>query len=188
MHPVHRLLTRLFFSLRGRPRETSAFTELVFASSEWTTNRQEALKRVFEIGSYERFDWYQEKGLIIFSSSGVPKVVADIQFVGSVSKLTSTWLWAWANTSFLEPLTRAAQHLRHVGEREGYEKLTRPKWHADETDGWEMTSIQANLTGAEGVYRTPTRTGSTFMTLSNVRWAAADQWYEPANTEAENGL
>jgi hypothetical protein len=179
---MHSLLTRISLFLRGRPRESPAFTDLVREAWEWRANRQEALKRVFEIGTYERFDWYQEKGIIIFSSSGTAKVVANIQFAGSISNLTRSWLWAWRNGAFLEPVTRASQHVRHIGEREGYEKLTRPKWHANETDGWEMTSVQAMLTSAEGVYRTPSELGSAFMTLSNVRWASSDQWYERAET------
>src|SRR4051812_49128539 len=56
-----------------------------------------------------------------------------------------------------------AEHVRHVGESEGYGKLTVAKWRADETDAWEMTSLQAKLTGAEGVYRSPDSRGATFM-------------------------
>lgn len=171
--------TALF--LRGRPRETREFQDLIRDACEWTSNRQEALKRVFEIGTYERFDWYQEKGIIVFSTAGSPKVVADIQFAGSISNLTQSWLWAWRNETFLEPVTRASAHVRHVGERAGFAKLTRAKWRANDTDGWEMTSIQALWTGAEGVYRTPSGAGSTFMTLSKVRWAQEDQWYEPTD-------
>ena len=180
MHPVHCFFARTALFLRGRPRETQEFQDVIREACEWTTNRQETLKRVFEIGTYERFDWYQEKGIIVFSTSGSPKVVADIQFVGSISKLTHSWLWAWNNETFLEPVTRASEHVRHAGESAGYDKLTRAKWYADDTDGWEMTSVQALWTGAEGVYRTPSSVGSTFMTLSKVRWAEADQWYEPA--------
>jgi hypothetical protein len=178
MNRVAAIVTMLVARLRGRPHATDEFRDFLSDAYDWATSRQDALKRVYEIGSYGRFDWFQEKGLIIFSNDGVPRVAADIQFVGSTSKLTKTWLWAWANTSFLAPLTRAAEHVRHVGEGRMYERLTRAKWHADDTDGWEMTAIQAKLVGAEGMYRTPTRTGATFMTLANVRWASPDEWYE----------
>ena len=179
MNRITSLITMLSARLRGRPHETTEFADLLADACEWATNRQETLKRVFEIGKYERFDWYQERGVIIFSDAGVAKVIADIQFVGSTSKLTKTWLWAWANSSFLEPVTRAAHHLRHFGEQARFEKLARAKWYGDETDGWEMTSIQAKLIGAEGMYRTPSTNGATFMTLSNIRWASPDDWYEP---------
>ena len=178
-------LTRAKLFLQGKPQVSAEFRDLVGEACEWTSNRQDALKRVFEIGTYERFDWYQEKGIIVFSTAGSPRVVADIQFAGSISRLTRSWLWAWNNDSFLEPVARASEHVRHEGESAGYLRLTQAQWHADETDGWEMTSIQALWTGAEGVYRTPSGpSGSTFMTLSNVRWAAQDQWYEPAERVA----
>jgi hypothetical protein len=177
MHPVHRYLRRAALFLRGRPPETREFQELLRNAREWAATRQDALKRVFEIGSYERFDWYQEKGIIIFSNAGSPKVVADVQFAGSISFLTHSWLWAWRNETFLEPVTRASEQVREAGERAGYEKLTRPKWYADENDGWDMTSIQSLWTSAEGLYRSRSETGSTFMTLSRVRWAKEDEWY-----------
>lgn len=181
---LHHLATLATLFLRGRPTVTAAFAELVQEACEWTANRQEALKRVYEIGTYERFDWYQERGIIIFSTAGIPKIVADIQFVGTTSRLTRSWLWAWRNASFLEPVTRASNHVRQFGESEEHLKLTRPKWHANETDGWEMASVQAWLTRAEGVYRTPSPVGSTFMTLANVRRASADQWYERTEVAA----
>lgn len=184
MSRVSHIVTMLAAGLRGRPRATAEFRDFLTEAYEWATSRQNALKRVYEIESYERFDWYQERGVIIFSSERTPRVVADIQFVGSTSKLTKTWLWAWANASFSAPLTKAAEHVRHVGERRMYERLTRAKWHADDTDGWEMTAIQAKLVGAEGMYRTPTQTGAAFMTLGNVRWAASDEWYQRVEPSA----
>jgi hypothetical protein len=177
---ISELSTRISALIRGRPRANAEFRGLLAQAHEWTTDRQEALTRVFEIGSYDRFDWYQERGVIIFSSTGKPKVVADLQFVGSISNRTKTWLWSWANDSVDESLTKAAHHVSRIGASRGFERLTVAKWRADEIDGWEMTFIQAMLTTAEGVYRTPKRQGFTFMTLSNVRWATADEWYEPA--------
>jgi hypothetical protein len=164
-------LYNLIARLRGQPVESAELRRILSDACEWTTARQDLLKAKFDIGSYQRYAWYQERGVIIFSSDGNPKVVADIQFVGSISRVSNTWLWAWANSALERPLTRYAEHVRHVGGRDGHPKLTTHKWRANETDGWEMTSLQAQLTHAEGVYRSPTETGATFLTLQNVRWA-----------------
>lgn len=127
MHPVDRVLTWAALFLRGKPRETREFQDLKREACEWTSNRQDALKRVFEIGTYDRFEWDQEKGTIVFSTAGSPKVAADIQFSGTISSLTRSWLWACANTTLLEPVVRASAHVRHAGEHAGYAKLTRAK-------------------------------------------------------------
>jgi len=170
-------ITALF---RGQPRQSAEFRELVERACEWTNGRQATLKRQFNIGEYERYDWYQERGIIIFSTAGNPQVVANIQFVGSLSNRTQTWLWAWANSTLDEQLTLHSRQVQQTGKERGFDKLTTAKWRADEADGWEMTSVQAMLTTAQGVYRSPKSSGSSFVTLQNVRRAADDEWYEPA--------
>ncbi|HEX2061322.1 MAG TPA: hypothetical protein VHK90_11320 [Thermoanaerobaculia bacterium] len=76
MNRVDQILTMLSARLRGRPRATAGFRDFLTDAYDWATTRQDALKRVFEIGSYDLFDWCQEKGIIIFSSASVPRVVA----------------------------------------------------------------------------------------------------------------
>jgi hypothetical protein len=101
----------------------------------------------------------------------VARVVADVQFVGSISSRSGTGLWAWDNPTVSTGMTRAVQRVRRFGERRGIRRLTEAKWPADEVDGWEMTSIAARLTGAEGAYRSPEANGATFLLLTNVRRA-----------------
>ena len=103
----------------------------------------------------------------------MPRVVADVQFVGSVSTESDTWLWSWANPYLAEPLTRDVRDVRLLGETLGIAQLTTPKWPADPTDGWEMTSITAYVLRAKGVYRTPAENGYTYMVMTSVRWADA---------------
>jgi len=102
----------------------------------------------------------------------VAKVVADIQFVGSISTESDTWLWAWANDSVDPKLSAALSVVREFGEKSGFEHLTSKKWHAHGVDGWEMVSIAAFLLNARGAYRTPKGNGFTFMVMTNVRWAS----------------
>jgi hypothetical protein len=109
---------------------------------------------------------------LVFSENAVPKVIADIQFVGSISTRSDTWLWAWANDSVDPQLSSSMGAVRDYGEKHGFNHLTSKKWHAHEVDGWEMTSIAALLLKARGAYRTPGDTGFTFMVMTDIRWAA----------------
>ena len=53
----------------------------------------------------------------------------------------------------------------------GIWQLTTPKWEADETDGWEMTSISAYILQAKGAYRMPTADLFSFAIFDAVEWA-----------------
>lgn len=151
---------------------TPEFVELVTAAHAYATARQEELRREFALGSWARWDWDQDTGRLLFSDDGgTPRVVCDVQFVGSVSEESGTWLWSWANPYLDAPLTRDVREVRLLGEARGIAQLTTPKWPAGEVDGWEMTSITAYVLQAKGVYRTPKPSGFTFMVMTSVRWA-----------------
>jgi hypothetical protein len=98
-------------------------------------------------------------------------VTADIQFVGSISTVSDTWLWSWANDSVDPELAASMVTVRDYGNEHGFSQLTVKKWHAHEVDGWEMTAIAALLLKARGAYRSPAEDGFTFMVMTDVRWA-----------------
>jgi hypothetical protein len=151
---------------------TALFEELIEDAQKYLRGRQAELEIEYRLGHWPRFDWDQETQQLVFSENGVARVVADIQFVGSISTESDTWLWAWANDSVDPKLSAALSVVRDFGERSGFEHLTSRKWHAHEVDGWEMVSIAAFLLEARGAYRTPKGTGFTFMVMTDVRWAS----------------
>jgi hypothetical protein len=135
------------------------------------TARQQRLESSFGLGGYHRFDYDQEAALLVFSDGDTAKVVADIQVVGDISRRDSTWLWSWANPTVDAHLRKSASRARRYGWRHGISKLKREHWVADQVDGWEMTSLTAWITDAEGAYRAPESdsSGYTFLLLRNVR-------------------
>ena len=147
------------------------FVELVTAAHGYLTARQEQLTATFGLSSYERWDWDDDRGAVVFSDGGVPRVVAPSQLVGSVSKRTGTWLWAWANERVAPRLRRDLEEVRRYGEHHGIWQLTTPKWEADEVDGWEMTSIAAYILQAKGAYRMPNDHLLSFAIFDAVEWA-----------------
>lgn len=153
----------------GRPMSNSRYVEFLSESHAYLTQRQERLDSLYGIGGYDHYDWNQGTGQIVFSDGGIARVMADVQFVGSISSASNTWLWAWANPAVSTDLTRAVRRVRRFGERRRIRTLTEAKWPANEVDGWEMTSIAARLTRAEGAYRSPRANGATFLLLTNVR-------------------
>jgi hypothetical protein len=119
-----------------------------------------------------RWDFDADAGLMRFSDPARPPVLADVRLVGSYSTRSGTFQWAWKTCGDRVAEAAAVARLRTFGEVRGIAKLTEPNWAADETDGWEMTTLAAYLLGAEGVYRAPFDHVRWYMLLGNMRGAS----------------
>ena len=150
-----------------KPRSThSNLSELIRQSIAYLQPKQDLLTSKYRLSHHERYDWHQESGQLIFSNDGKPAVVADIQFVGSLSFRSKTWMWSWANESFLEKVRSQIRRVRAYGDEHSLLRLACAYWGADEEDGWEMTAVAAYLLQAQGAYRSPDEHGHTFMIRS----------------------
>ena len=147
------------------------FKQMIDESTSYLKQKIAQAQSDFNLGTYERFDWHQETGELIWSDAGVPKVVAKVQFVGSVSKKSNTWLWSWANPTILDGVKQDLYAVKTFGEEHHIDRLSTAKWPAGEVDGWEMTSVAAKLCGAKGAYRAPDSNGFTFLIFTDISWA-----------------
>ena len=101
----------------------------------------------------------------------MPDLIADVEFVGTLSTAGKTWKWAWANFSLLEQVRSRIVAVRDHGEAYDYPHLLVPMWRAEEPDGWHMAGVAVEILGAQGAYRAPNDHGFTFMAMMNVRHA-----------------
>ena len=158
--------------------ESATVTDPV-SQKEWKTfvsdccrelaRKNEQLWERLSLSSYKRWDWNQDSTELVFSNDGVPGVIARIAFVGGYSTKSDTWQWAWANFSLVDAIRDPSIAVRDFGEQHNFALLTVPKWPATQEDGWHMAAVAARILCAEGVYRTPSDYGSTFMVLHDVR-------------------
>lgn len=155
-----------------------AYEARIEQASDAMREKQKALVDRFQLGTHGRFDWSQEQGVIVFSSNGVPKVAADIQFAGSYSDTSKTWLWAWDNDTILPKMLSDSKRVLQYGREHHFKRLTEAKWPADEVECWGVTTLQAHFTGAEGMYRTSTGKGYTYLTLRNTHWVRPDEHFD----------
>jgi hypothetical protein len=102
------------------------YEDFVDEAYSYLQSAQDAIKDRFSLGAYERYDWDQELGTMTFSDFGVTKVIADIQFVGSISTVTNTWLWSWENPSVLANVKERILEVKAFGEQHGLKQLTTP--------------------------------------------------------------
>jgi hypothetical protein len=151
--------------------ELAAWQSFVKECQEEMHAKQETLRREYGLARHKRWDWYQERAELVFSNDGVPAVVAKIEFVGSVSTKSNTWLWAWANPSVLESVKSRIPAVCDFGEERDFPHLIVPKWIAEEADGWDMAAVAAHVLDAAGVYRSPSDNGYTFLLLMQMSFA-----------------
>jgi len=90
IHRLAPLLVALFAGCREMPHDQ--YVALLTEAHDTMVARQERLNFRFHLDAYEHWDWSQDAGVLVFSDSGVAKVVADVQFVGDVSRRDSTFL------------------------------------------------------------------------------------------------
>ena len=151
---------------------TDTYRTVVTDAHEYMTLCQDRLRKEFKLDEWPRYDWDQDTATLIFSDQAGPRVVATIEFVGSISTNSNTWLWAWANDSLDERVKGSIAKVREFGIERGLEQLTESLWEADEIDGWEMTSIAGRVLNAKGSYRTPKDSGFTYMLMMDVQWVS----------------
>jgi hypothetical protein len=133
--------------------------------------RQDALEATYHLSRYAHYDWDQGTQSIVFSDSGVAKLVGHVQFIGDVSTKSKTWLWAWDNQTIDTGLTRVARQIRAYGIEHRLRRLVQAQWPATEADGWEMTAFAVRVSNILGAYRSPGRGGPLFIVFTDLRWA-----------------
>ncbi len=144
------------------------WVDFISEASAYLTRQQDAAKREFDLGSWERYFWDQDTGTLTFSTGEKPGVIADILIVGSIAHKPGTWLWSWANSSIVESMSEPIRRVRRFGEERGFDKLVDSTWPGDETDGWEMAAAAALVLSAKGAYRAPDEDGALFLVLTNI--------------------
>jgi len=171
--------TRCYENIRERNwlEDEGAIQALIASANDFLNEKQESFTKQFKADEHERWDWYQETGKLVFSHDGKPQVEADIHFVGSYSKSSETWMWAWANEHHDEKVKKASRTLKVIGEEQQLLKLASGHWEATEDDGWEMTALLAEEMNSIGAYRTPGKNGFLYMVIEKARWVSKKKFF-----------
>jgi hypothetical protein len=153
-----------------KPNRTSEFEILRKESYNYLIEQQKIIEDAYGIHKYEDWFYDQETGILTFSNAETKDKIVEIQYeeVGSISNISNTWLWSWANPH-IEPKVRTEiEIVRDYGKENDLESLTKSKWIADEYDAWEMTAISAYLMKAKGAYRFPLENTFSFVIYKEI--------------------
>ncbi|UII20473.1 DUF6882 domain-containing protein [Fulvivirga ligni] len=151
-----------------KPEATEDFRDYLTTAHNYLTEQQEICRTKYGIDDWERWYYDDETGLIEFFNGDTLKLRISYQQVGTVSKTSNTWLWAWANPNLLDNIKLESKKTTELGEQHNFKRLTKRKWNADEVDGWEMTSIMAYLTQAKGGCRIPGENVFKYIVFTNI--------------------
>ncbi|WP_420318756.1 DUF6882 domain-containing protein [Ekhidna sp.] len=139
----------------SKPEATDAFRDYLTTAHNYLTEQQDICRNDYGLNNWERWYYDDETGILEFLNGDTVKLRIKYQQVGTVSEISNTWLWAWANPNLEDNIKIESKKVSELGEQKDFERLTKRKWNADEVDGWEMTSIMAYLTNSKGAYRIP---------------------------------
>ena len=111
------------------------------------------------------------RGVIFFGMREYP-----IQFIGSESKSSGTWLWGWENINdFPEKIIRLARETREFGAAQQIEALTTDEFDLNDTyNGHNLSIVTCGLADGYAYYRCPHDGGAFFVGLSDVPDAVFD--------------
>ncbi len=159
---------RLFPPKRPTIEDSPEFLALLDQSMEELKLKTQAHDESWGLGSFDRWDFSQDDGLLVFSNDDGFRAECPAQIVGSYSTADESWLWAWANTTLEPSLTLDAQALREYGEAQGHARLTTRKWWGDVDEAWKMAALAVKLRGGQGAYRGPAGMNFVFFTFGEV--------------------
>jgi hypothetical protein len=131
--------------------------------------KQNALTETYRLASRERYDYDTAAGTLTFSDQGRPKVLADIQVIGTIG--AEDWLWGWANANWPAVSTDGMRAVRDFGAQNGIEELTTEHLESDDLPGlgWMLAAIAARVLDAEGAYRAPSGDGAVYLLIRSIK-------------------
>jgi len=133
------------------------------------TAKQQRMEADHGLAAWTRYDYDANACTLTFSDDKGPRVVADIQVIGTIGD--HDWLWGWANANWPRQSTEAMRQVRAFGVENGIEELATDVLTSDDLPGlgWMLAAISARVLEAEGAYRAPSGTGAVYLLIRSIK-------------------
>jgi hypothetical protein len=133
------------------------------------TTKQKRLSETYGLATWQRYDYDTNAGTLAFSDENAPRVLADIQVVGTIGD--QGWRWGWATGDWPAVSTQGMQAVRAFGAEHGIEELTTDDLASDDLPGlgWMLAAIAARVLDAEGAYSAPTEAGVVYLLIRSIK-------------------
>lgn len=132
--------------------------------------KQDVLTSSCGLGTFSSFWFDQPSGTLEFRDrNGQTRLTAKAMPVGSHSRRSGTWMWAWANKSILPELRQAAERLQQLSSDTGVSAFSQPTLTvADAETPWELTAFAVHYLGAIGAYKVPGDLSDLYLAICSV--------------------
>lgn len=110
----------------------------------------------FRLDDWPQYSYDLKAGALTFLKDGVPRMVAEVQVVGTTSEKVDSWLWAWANSQWPDNCVIDVLRVHEFGEKHGIAELTegcRPGKGELEKLAWSLTAAAVRIVDAMSAYR-----------------------------------
>jgi hypothetical protein len=148
---------------------TAAYLEFRDETYRSFKERSDKVEAEFKLSDYDRWDFRQDTGQLIFSEKGVNKVAATVQVAGSWSA-KNTWMWGWNNDSIDPSLKSEMFKVREFGNKRNFYELVTPEFTIDQDYAWTLTAIAGSLIKAKSAYRGRNGTGYVYFLITDIKW------------------
>ena len=156
-------------------RKVNPYVELEDKACELLADKNAALKVDYSLGQWDSWAMDQENGRLLFTLDEVPQVSCRIQFIGSYSTKSNTWMWGWYNKSIPEHLKVDAAKVLKYGEEHQFEILMRYGGPCDEEQAWRFAAVALYINGGEGVYGAQFPGGRSLLLLKELQWVNGER-------------
>ncbi|NER16495.1 DUF6882 domain-containing protein [Spongiivirga citrea] len=116
------------------------------------TEFQNNFRAKYDIDSYANWFYNQSTETLRLYSDDKEVYFRYIP-IGTFSRNTNTWMWAWANEDSVEPRKFRTLKVKRFGEKKKYQNLTNAHFAGNEFTGWEFTAVAFDIIGGIGTYR-----------------------------------
>lgn len=159
----------LVLSTALRAQSDAEYEKFLKNACESFLESSKKVNEEYKLASFERWDFTQESGQIVFSDKGVKKLVANVQVAGSWAA-NNTWMWGWNNKSLEKALVKDLLKVRDFGVSKNYPEFTTPIFASDPDYAWTLTAAAGYITKAKTSYRGENGTGYVYFLITDLRW------------------
>jgi len=152
--PVANLLGGLLVNaVHGVPEDQTPETQRLSAALTWLQRQSAEHSANWGLGGEASWNLDMNEGWLRWTFADGRVVQAAVQVVGTYNTKNNSFMWGWDHPSVHEPLRRAAQRVRLLGQ-----ELSVPRWttrtvYCTEDEAWQFTALAAQQDGAAGAYR-----------------------------------
>lgn len=123
-----------------------------------TENSLGALQRQARFDAWlgrHNWEWNRENGLLTLRRAAQSEFVCKTQALGSVSRMSDTWTWIWANdlAEVGEDLLVSARQLRDFGEKNQVPEFVVGEFPRSQVDAHVLSLVAMEICGGDAYFR-----------------------------------